>query len=270
MSSFVLQANNVSWSVGQKQIIHEISVNIPLGETTAIVGPNGAGKTSLLKCLYGENTDFTGQILLAGKAINTIHRKNIAKKIAVVSQHSESAFSLTVLDIVEMGLIPHKNLFDGNTNKDNLSIKEALIKVNLLDKKNQRFNTLSGGEQQRVLIAKAIVQKPDILIMDEPTNHLDIFYQHQILQLAKTLNITLLLTLHDLNLAAQYCDRIILVNKGRLISNNTPEHVFTQKTLSSVFKLPCVVDKNPFTDKTRITFSGVMANTHDKLPGLTP
>jgi len=260
MSSFVLQANNVTWSTDQTDIIHDIHLNITAGETVAIVGPNGAGKTSLLKCLYGEYTSYTGNIYLNGKPLKAFTLKDIAKKIAVVSQQSESVFNLTVLDIVSMGLIPHKGLFDINNDADRHNIKQALIKVELLKKQHQLFSTLSGGEQQRVLIARAIVQSPDILMMDEPTNHLDMYYQHQILMLAKTLNITLLITIHDLNLAAQYCDRVIMLNNGRVIADDTPEHVFTAEKLTNVYKLECHIDQNPFTQKVRITFAGINKN----------
>lgn len=257
MPSFVLQANSLTWSVNKKHILNDIHLNIKAGETVAIVGPNGAGKTSLLKCLYGEYSSYSGEIYLNGKSLKVFNLKDIAKKIAVVSQHSESAFNLTVLDIVSMGLIPHKGLFDTNTDVDRHNIEQALTKVDLINKQEQIFSTLSGGEQQRVLIARAIVQAPDILIMDEPTNHLDMYYQHQILMLAKTLNITLLITIHDLNLAAQYCDRIVMLNNGKLVADDTPEVVFTAAKLTEVFKLECAIDKNPFTQSTRITFSGI-------------
>ena len=260
MSHTVLQAKRLSWAVDQLTIIQNVDFSIKAGETVAIVGPNGAGKTSLLKCLYGEHRNYTGQISLKGKPLNQISPRQVAKKIAVVSQHAESVFNLTTLDIVAMGLIPHKGIFDSTTAADHIKISQALDKVDLLNKQDQYFNTLSGGEQQRVLIARAIVQSPDLLIMDEPTNHLDIYYQHQILQLAKKLKITLLLTIHDLNLAAQYCDRIVLIDNGKLCADDTPEIVFNQKLLSRVFKLDCHIDKNPFTQSPRITFSG---NSHN-------
>lgn len=264
MSPFVLQANNLTWAVNNKDVIQGIDLNIKAGQTVAVVGPNGAGKTTLLKCLYGEHSSFLGNIYLNGKSLKGFTRKDIAKKIAVVSQHSESAFNLTVLDIVAMGLTPHKGLFDINTDEDRHQIKEALIKVDLIKKQNQLFNTLSGGEQQRVLIARAIVQSPDILIMDEPTNHLDMYYQHQILLLAKSLKITLLITIHDLNLAAQYCDRVVIIDEGKLIADDPPEKVFTSPILTQVFKLACAIDKNPFTDTTRITFAGINNKGNDE------
>lgn len=255
MSQYVLQANNLSWQVQGKRIISNVSFNLSKGETVAIVGPNGAGKTSLLKCLFAGYQDFDGEVLLKSKSLLTFNSKDVAKQIAVVTQHTDSVFNLKVIDVVRMGLLPRKGLFENDTKADTQLIDKALDKVDLLNKKLQSFNTLSGGEQQRVLIARAVVQSADILIMDEPTNHLDIYYQHQILKLAKSLNITLLLTIHDLNLAAEYCDRIILINDGKIIANNTPEHVFTSIILKEVFKLDCIIDHNPFTNQPRITFA---------------
>lgn len=255
MAKAVLQTAKLTWKVFDKTIIKNIDFALNQGETVAIVGPNGAGKTSLLKCLHGEYENYTGTVTLNGKPLDTIKNKDIAKKIAVVSQQSQSTFDLSVIDIVRMGLIPHKNFFDGDNQSDLEKIQFALNKVDLLAKQQQVFNTLSGGEQQRVLIAQAIVQAANILIMDEPTNHLDIYYQHQILNLVKGLNITLLITIHDLNLAAEYCDRIVLLDKGLVIADDSPEQVFTSENLKKVFKLECAIDTNPFTNKPRITFA---------------
>jgi iron complex transport system ATP-binding protein len=261
----VLKAEALTWQVDNTTIINDVDFSILAGETVAIVGPNGAGKTSLLKCLYGEYKDHQSKIMLNGQPLSLLSGKQIAQKIAVVSQHSESAFNLTVIDIVRMGLIPHKGLFDIDTEADDSKINHALKKVDLLAKHKQYFNTLSGGEQQRVLIARAIVQSPDLLIMDEPTNHLDIYYQHQILTLAKQLDITLILTIHDLNLAAQYCDRIVLLDKGKVLADDTPEQVLNTTLLHQVFKLNCYVDTHPFTKTPRVTFDGSQLNVNQAL-----
>lgn len=258
MAKPVLQTKSLMWKVGKTVILHDIDFSIYAGEVVAIVGPNGAGKTSLLKCLYGEYRDHHSQVTLKGKPLAKLTGKQIAQKIAVVSQHAESVFNLTVLDIVRMGLIPHKGFFDINTEADHVKIEHALAKVDLLEKQHQHFNTLSGGEQQRVLIARAIVQSPELLIMDEPTNHLDMYYQHQILLLAKQLKITLLLTIHDLNLAAQYSDRIVLMDKGKILADDIPEKVLNAPLLKQVFKLNCHIDQHPFSQTPRVTFDGTM------------
>lgn len=256
MPAIQLQANNMTWQVDNKIIVDDVSLSVYRGETLGIIGPNGAGKTSLLKCLYSENQLSSGDVMLDGVAIKTISRRQLAQKVAVVSQHNDLVFELSVFDIVHMGLLPHKGFFEKDNTSDRELICKALNKVDLLLKKDQSFSTLSGGEQQRCLIARAIVQRPQLLIMDEPTNHLDVYYQHQILALVNSLGLTLVITIHDLNLAAQYCDRLLLLANGKVQSVDTPEQVLVPKQLQQVFKLECLVDKNPLINKPRVTFAG--------------
>lgn len=252
-----LQAHQLVWQAENKTIVDHVSFGQKAGETVGIVGPNGAGKTSLLKCLYGEHVAKSGEVQISGKNVKALSRKQIAQKVAVVGQHYDSVFNLTVIDIVKMGLIPHKSHFELNTDADRVIVRNALHKVNLIEKQFQHFNTLSGGEQQRCMIARAIVQRPEILIMDEPTNHLDVYYQHQILSLSKALGFTVLMTIHDLNLAAQYCDRILLMANGKQLAFDTPKNVLQQPLLEQVFKLPCMIDIHPLTQKVRVSFGGV-------------
>lgn len=249
-----LSAENIVWSADEQLILKGINFTVNSCETVGIVGPNGAGKTSFLKCLYHEYTPQSGVVTLSGTALDAFNRREIAQKISVVSQHREAVFNLTVLDVVKMGLIPHKQYFDVNTQADYQLLDQAIARVDLLDKKHQAFNTLSGGEQQRCFIARAIVQQPEILIMDEPTNHLDIFYQHQILSIVKALDLTLVMTIHDLNLAALFCDRIMLMSEGQVLAFDTPEKVLKASLLEPVFQIPCVVDNNPLTGKLRVSF----------------
>ncbi|WP_448563467.1 ABC transporter ATP-binding protein [Thalassotalea ganghwensis] len=252
-----LSAKQLHWQADNKTIVKDVNFSLNSGETLGIVGPNGAGKTSLLKCLYQEYSAASGELFLGNRALKTIDRKAIAQQIAVVAQHHDSVFDLSVFDVVHMGLIPHKALFERDTAADDLLIEHALTKVDLLTKSQQTFKTLSGGEQQRCLIARAIVQRPKVLIMDEPTNHLDVYYQHQILALVKQLGLSNIITIHDLNLAAQYCDRILLMSDGELVAQGHPEQVFSRQLLSQVFKLDCMVDSNPLTNTPRVTFAGV-------------
>ncbi|GAA6203611.1 MULTISPECIES: ABC transporter ATP-binding protein [Thalassotalea] len=260
MTIIHLQAENISWQIDNKHIIKDVSFTAKQGETVGIVGPNGAGKTSLLKCLYQENKMTSGQVTLSEISLDLFDRKEIAKKVAVVAQQHEAVFNLTVFDIVNMGLIPHKAFFESNTNSDRQLIDQALTQVNLQQKKYQVFNTLSGGEQQRCLIARAIVQRPEILIMDEPTNHLDIYYQHQILSIVKQLGLTLIMTIHDLNLAAQYCDRLLLLSQGEVRAFDDTEKVLNETLIKETFHIDCLVDRNPLTRKMRVTYAGA---SHD-------
>ena len=235
----LLTLNSLTWSVETKVILDNITVNVAQGDIVGIIGPNGAGKTSLLKCLLNQHKNWQGSIKLNNKSISDHKPHELAQTFALVVQNSPPIFALTVYDVVSMGLLPYKGLFARDNDTDKKEIKLALEKVGLSASENQFFNTLSGGEQQRVLIAKALVQKAKILVLDEPTNHLDIFYQHQILQLVKALNITVIMTIHDLNLAAQYCTRLLLLNKGELVSDGGVDEVLVPETLTKVFGLPC-------------------------------
>lgn len=223
-------------------ILDNLSFDIHSGQMIAVVGPNGAGKTSLLRCLLGLNEGFSGNIQVQGQDLIRYSRKALAQKVAYVPQQTDSLFDLNVFDVVQMGLLPHFGLFQLDSQHEQQKVQNALEKVGLQQAKEQKINTLSGGELQRVLIARALVQQADILILDEPTNHLDVYFQHQILSLLRELGITVILTIHDLNLAAQYCDQVILMHQGKVQGVGTPAEVFQEQRLSEVFGLPCSVD----------------------------
>lgn len=260
-----LQVDQLSWSINNKSILKDISFDVNKGEVIGIIGPNGAGKTSLLRCItnqqqYTRGAILSGSIYLNNKKIKHYSTKQLAQYFALVAQKAEAIFSLTVIDIVKMGLLPHKGLFALDDDHDKAQIQLALVKVGLANAEKMTFNQLSGGEQQRVLIARALVQQAQILILDEPTNHLDVYYQHQILDLVKKLKVTVIMTVHDLNLASQYCQRLLLLNQGQLIADGSPIDVLTESQLSSVFKLPCQVEQratvqDPSSHKPRIFFS---------------
>ncbi len=260
MSKPQLAAKNICWGVEGRKIVDDVSLCAHQNQTLGIVGPNGAGKTSLLKCLYGEYAVDGGEVLLDGISIAEMSARTVAQSIAVVSQQNPSVFDLSVIDIVKMGLVPHKSLFESDTAADAQAIEQALTELDLLPLKHRSFNSLSGGEQQRCLIARSLVQKASVLIMDEPTNHLDIYYQHQILQRINELNLTVIVSLHDLNLAAQYCDQIALIDQSKLIAVGSPEQVLTEENIRSVFKVSCVVDTHPLTGKRRISYGGEYAS----------
>ena len=240
--SKLLSVESVSWSAEKQVILNDISFDVVRGDIIGIIGPNGAGKTSLLKCLLNQYKNWQGCIKLKNKKITEYKAHELAQTFALVVQNSPPIFDLKVYDVVRMGLLPYKTLFARDSEADKKDIILALEKVGLASSQAQLFNTLSGGEQQRVLIAKALVQKAKILVLDEPTNHLDIFYQHQILQLVKALNITVIMTIHDLNLAAHYCNRLILLNKGNLVCDNNVDQVLNPELLTKVFGLPCYRD----------------------------
>ena len=258
--SIQLKVDQLCWQINHKHILQNISFDVSQGEVIGIIGPNGAGKTSLLHCLTNQikqtkNSLISGEIFLKNKALHHYSAKQIAQHFALVAQKAAPIFSLTVADIVKMGLLPHQSLFALDNDHDKEQVQLALNKVGLKNASKQSFDQLSGGEQQRVLIARALVQKAQILILDEPTNHLDVYYQHHILQLVKQLNITVIMTVHDINLASQYCQRLLLLNQGQLICDGSPTDVLTEQRLNQVFKLPCSLEQDPLTQNPRVYFS---------------
>jgi len=257
--STLITISQLRWQVQNKTILENINFNVRKGEVIGIIGPNGAGKTSLLRCLTNQanilnSSQITGSIQLKNRAITQFSAKEIAQHFAVVMQKNDSIFALSVQDVMKMGLLPHKTLFSLDSDHDKAQISLALKKVGLDHALHDHFNQLSGGEQQRVLIARALVQASQILILDEPTNHLDVYYQHQVLQLVNKLNITVIMTVHDLNLASLYCRRLLLLNQGQLICDGSPEEVLTPEKLSQVFGLSCQQNIDAITGAIQVSF----------------
>lgn len=256
----IIQVENLCWRAANKSILNNVSFSISKGEFVGIIGPNGAGKSSILRCIYGRNELSSGCLLVQSQSVSDYSKRQLAQKIAVVLQESPSHFELTVYDVIAMGLTPRKSLLSFNSDKDEEDIVAAATQVDLADKLHQVYFSLSGGEKQRAMIARAIVQKPEILIMDEPTNHLDIKHQVDVLNLARELGITVLVSIHDLNLAATYCDRLILMDQGELIKTGTVEEVLTEKLISDAFQIDVKIDRHPVSDKLRISYSYVEEN----------
>jgi len=265
----LLLSNELCWQVKDKVILDKLTFSIGQGEFVGIIGPNGAGKSSLLRCLYKKITPSSGHIEFQQKPLTAYSRRELAQKVAVVLQEPPTHFDLSVMDVVRMGLIPNKAMLSFDTEEDFIAITDAAEKVDLLDKLQQPFNSLSGGEKQRAMIARAILQNPQLLLMDEPTNHLDVRHQIEVLDLAASMGITVMVSIHDLNLAASFCDRLILLDQGRIIAEGKPEDVLTKQILQQVFGVNAQIDQHPFSMKTRVTFDlpaktrGQNANVHD-------
>lgn len=233
--SELLAAEHLTWCTEGNVILDDISFSVNKGSFTGILGPNGAGKSSLLRCLYRFTKPEQGVVKFDSQDIWQIKASDFAKNVAVVLQETPSHFNLTVHDVVALGLIPHKGIFARANKTDDEKIIQAIKQVGLLHKIQQNFEHLSGGEKQRALIARAIVQSPSLLIMDEPTSHLDVRYQIQIMELAKSLGITIIASFHDLNLASAMCDNILVLDQGKLVCQGTPQAVLTREMLSDVF-----------------------------------
>lgn len=230
-------------------ILEDISYTLPPSAFTGLIGPNGSGKSTLLKTLTRYLLPSAGHLQLEGRDIGTYRHKELARKIAVVPQSTSMSFDFLVQDIVLMGRTPHQRAF-GRENPNDIQVMEQVMKeTNTWTLKDRSFLDLSGGEKQRVIIARALCQEPEILLLDEPTSHLDINYQLEIFQLLRRLNLkkrlTIIIVSHDLNLAAQYCNELILLKKGRIYAVGSPEEVITQQNLEEVYGTSVLIQKNP-------------------------
>jgi iron complex transport system ATP-binding protein len=250
-----LDVNQVSYGVReQEKILADLSLQLGKGCFAGIIGPNGSGKTTLLRCIYGALKPHSGTVTLNGRDVQQMKSLELARCMAAVLQESPSDFDFTVAELVMMGRHPHKGNFSIDTQHDRNLVQQALCKVDMEAFQHRRFSGLSGGEKQRVRLARALVQEPDLLILDEPTNHLDIRYAIEILSLVQSLGITVLAVLHDLNLAAAYCDLLYMVAQGKVVASGTAQDILTPKRIQAVFGVGAFVEIHPFTRKPMISF----------------
>ena len=214
-----LKVDHVSWSVDGKPILRDVSLAVEPGSITGLIGPNGSGKSTLLRCIYRALKPDSGSITLDGDDLVRMDSRETARRVAVVLQEYPSDFQFTVGEIVSMGRNPHKGMFDRDTPADRGIIRDSLARVGLAGFSHRNFNTLSGGEKQRVIIARTVAQQASFLVLDEPTNHLDIRYQLETMELVRGLGLTTLAALHDMNIAADYCDLIHVMAEGRIVAS---------------------------------------------------
>lgn len=246
-----IKAENINITLEKNNILKGINIEVDNKEVVGIIGPNGSGKSTLLKCIYRVLKPNDGAILLDEVDIKDMTVKESSKKLAVLSQHNNYNFDFTVKDIVLMGRSPHKKFMERDNKEDYDIVNEALKKVDMLEFKDRCFQSLSGGEQQRVILARALAQQPQCLILDEPTNHLDIKYQLQLMRIVKNLNIEVIAAIHDLNIAAMYCDKIYVLKDGEVIKYGNPKNVLTKELIKEVYE----VDAELRVDKERVYIS---------------
>ena len=240
-----IQTDNIQVSFGSKTILHDISLAIQDKEFVGIIGPNGSGKSTFLKCLYRVLQPSGGKIYFDGSELSSLSHRDTALKMAVVAQHSTVNFDFSVLEMVLMGRSPYKGLLDRDKLDDYEIARHALSEVGLSDFESRNFNTLSGGEQQRVILARALAQRTECLVLDEPTNHLDIKYQLELMTIVKRLDATVVSAIHDLNLAAIYCDRIIALKDGHIVCSGTPQDVLSSDTIRHIYGVSAMVQTLP-------------------------
>lgn len=239
-----ISAKDIHLSYGAKEILKGVDIHSENGEFVGLIGPNGSGKSTLLKCIYRILKPNAGQVFLDEEELRAMSIKESARKMGVVAQHNYYNFEFTVREVVMMGRAPHKKALERDNAKDYEIVEEALKTVGMEEFAQRSFSTLSGGEQQRVILARALAQQTPCLILDEPTNHLDITHQLQLMRIVKNLSATVISAIHDLNIAAMFCDRIYALKEGRIIAQGTPREVLTKDFIRQVYQVDAEITKD--------------------------
>ncbi|TWS26496.1 ABC transporter ATP-binding protein [Tsukamurella sputi] len=240
-----LCARGASWGVGARRIVDDVDLEARPGEVVGLLGPNGSGKSSLLRLLVGLRRPDSGRVELDGEDLAGMSRRTAARRIAFVEQASDTDQNPTVRDVIELGRIPHRAAWSGTSRSDRAIVAAVADETELTPLLDAGYHTLSGGERQRVHIARAFVQQPEVMVLDEPTNHLDVKHQLGLLGLVRDRvldsGLTAVMALHDMNLAAMFCDRIVILRSGAVVADGTPDEVLLAETISDVFEVRATV-----------------------------
>ncbi|SHG68907.1 ABC transporter ATP-binding protein [Streptoalloteichus hindustanus] len=249
-----VELTDVTVTAAGRRLISDLRLRVPSGAVVGLVGPNGSGKSTTLRCVYRALRPSAGRVLLGGDDVFALSLRDSARRLAALTQDSHVEFDFTVAEVVTMGRSPHKGLVGPDTDQDREICAEALRRVGAAHLAARSFLTLSGGERQRVLIARALAQRPAVLVLDEPTNHLDIRHQLEVLALVRQAGLTVLAALHDLNLAAAACDRLYVLAEGRVVASGTPEEVLTPEVVAEVFGVRAHVVAHPTSGAPQLIF----------------
>lgn len=244
----LLEAQDVTFSYGRAQVLHGVSLALSAGELVGIAGPNGAGKSTLLHTMTGYLRPSSGRVLLEGRAVDKLSRRDVAARVAFVGQKSAVTFSFSVLEIVLMGRQPYAGLASFDSEQDVQIAMRSLEQVGIPQLASKYYDQLSGGEQQLVLLARALAQQAAIIILDEPVTFLDLKHQYEIMNLLRALTgrgTAVLATLHDLNVAARWCSRLALMKTGRIVACDSPDRLLEPSLLQEIYSVPLTVTSGP-------------------------
>ena len=267
----MIEANSISFRYHKDWVLEDVSFRVEKGEFVGVIGPNGSGKTTLLKILYRLLSPQKGEILFELVPMKKMDRTDIARRIAVVAQETQLLFPFSVLETVLMGRSPYLGHLMFESEKDLEISKRAMEGTNILPFSQRPMDELSGGERKRVFIARALAQEPEVILLDEPTANLDIHHQIDFLDLILTLNrergLTIVMASHDMNIASEFCDRLILLRGGRIYKMGTPEEVITKENIESVYGCEVWIDQNPISGMPRISLLKKRGSLKDEALG---
>lgn len=252
-----LRIEGLGYRVGAKPLVQDVRLRAGRGEVVGLVGPNGSGKSTILKCVYRALAPDAGRILLDGVDVSSMTMKQSAVRLAALSQQSTVEFGFTVDEVVATGRLPHTSFLGRDRPDAREVVRLALRTAGAAHLSGRQFLELSGGERQRVLIARALAQEPQVLVLDEPTNHLDVRHQIEVLREVRGLGVTVLTALHDLNLAALFCDRIHVLDAGRIVTAGAPREVVVPDVVRRVFGVDAHVVDHPDTGVPQLLYSPV-------------
>ncbi|WP_422771432.1 ABC transporter ATP-binding protein [Plantactinospora sp. WMMC1484] len=250
-----LRLDAVTVAVDGHLLVRDLSLTVDRGQTVGLVGPNGSGKSTALRCVYRALRPSRGVVCVGGDDLATVPRRRSARSIAALTQDGGSELDFTVAEVVALGRAPHLRGNRPLSGRERELCDHAMERLDVAHLADRGVLSLSGGERQRVLVARALVQEPEILVLDEPTNHLDIRHQIELLSLLKGTSLTVLVVLHDLNLAAATCDRIGVLSGGRLVAAGTPAEVVTADLVRDVFGVAATVVTHPLTGDPQLLYS---------------
>ena len=259
-STPAVDAHAVSFSVEAKTLLDGVDVRAERGQFLGLIGPNGAGKSTLLRALSGVLRYQEGAVALEGSDLQSMPARDVAAMLALVPQIAPYTQGFTAFELVVMGRYPHLGRFQVEGEADDRIAREAMRRTETEQFAERTLDTLSGGERQRVFLARALAQQPRVLLLDEPTSNLDILHQLKILGLVRTLvddGLTVIAAIHDLNLAARYCDRLVLLSEGRVVTEGPPEEVLAPETIESTFGVRSAIHRDPVTGALAISLIGL-------------
>lgn len=270
MSKTVLSLSHVSTGYQNRKIVKDVSLTVQEGDFIALIGSNGTGKSTLLKCISGLLPLAGGEITICGQNSTAIKTKDRAKRIAVVPQSYYVDYEFAVEDIIMMGRNPYSKFGRRNTSEDEEIVRNAMALTNTEKFRGKSYNRLSGGERQRVVIARAIAQQSDIILLDEPTSALDMHYATEVMELIAKLNrerhVTVIAVIHDINMAARFCNRIVLLKDGYVQADGTPDEVINRELMTELYQMNLIVRHNPLYDKPEIMPIRVSENERSAAP----
>ncbi|WP_296387830.1 ABC transporter ATP-binding protein [Williamsia sp.] len=249
-----IEYSDVSVRLGGTEIVHDLTMSVETGRFFGIIGPNGSGKSTVLRCLYRAVTPSHGDVTVNGRRVGASSLRENARQVAALTQSSTMFLDFTVAEVIRTGRLPHVRMLQSMSAEDERICARAAEDAGATDLRNRLFSELSGGEAQRVLVARAFAQQTPILVLDEPTNHLDVKHQYAVMRAARHRGVTVIAALHDLNVAAQFCTDLAIVFDGRIVLRGTPTEVLTVAAIGKWFGIGCHVVPHPRTSVPQIIF----------------